>query len=119
MSLHRHDDATSLHDVLARHRPRITLAVALLLLTLLAGTALLGLSGHFLTAAALAGSAAAGFNFFGPSAGIRALTFVRILSRYAEKLVGHDAGPVRAPLTDLKPAEMEQLDALIKALGPQ
>jgi len=35
------------------------------------------------------------------------------------KLVGHDAGPVRAPLTDLKPAEMEQLDALIKALGPQ
>ena len=35
------------------------------------------------------------------------------------KLVGHDAGPVRAPLTDLKPAEMEELDALIKALGPQ
>ena len=74
MSLHRDENATSLHDVLARHRPRITLAVVLLLLTLLAGTALLGLSGHFLTAAALAGSAAAGFNFFGPSAGIRALT---------------------------------------------
>lgn len=35
------------------------------------------------------------------------------------KLVGHDAGPVRAPLTDLKPAEMEELDALIKTLGPQ
>jgi 5-dehydro-4-deoxyglucarate dehydratase len=35
------------------------------------------------------------------------------------KLVGHDAGPVRTPLTDLKPAEMEQLDALIKGLGPQ
>ncbi len=35
------------------------------------------------------------------------------------KLVGHDAGPVRAPLTDLKPAEMEELHALIKALGPQ
>ncbi|WP_374356299.1 5-dehydro-4-deoxyglucarate dehydratase [Limnohabitans sp.] len=35
------------------------------------------------------------------------------------KLVGHDAGPVRAPLTDLKPAEMEELNALIKALGPQ
>lgn len=35
------------------------------------------------------------------------------------KLVGHDAGPVRAPLTDLKPAEMEQLDALIRTLGPQ
>ena len=35
------------------------------------------------------------------------------------KLVGHDAGPVRAPLTDLKPEEMEELDALIKSLGPQ
>lgn len=34
-------------------------------------------------------------------------------------LVGHDAGPVRAPLTDLKPHEMEQLAALIKSLGPQ
>jgi 5-dehydro-4-deoxyglucarate dehydratase len=35
------------------------------------------------------------------------------------KLVGHDAGPVRTPLTDLKPQEMEQLDALIRKLGPQ
>ncbi|WFC41635.1 thiol reductant ABC exporter subunit CydC [Pseudoxanthomonas sp. SE1] len=88
----RHDTPPMrLRDVALRHRKRIVLAVALLLLTLLAGTALLGLSGHFLTAAALAGSTALGFNFFGPSAGIRALTFVRILSRYAEKLLGHDA----------------------------
>ncbi|EGP42424.1 dihydrodipicolinate synthase family protein, partial [Achromobacter insuavis] len=35
------------------------------------------------------------------------------------KLVGHDAGPVRAPLTDLHPEEMEMLDALIRKLGPQ
>ena len=35
------------------------------------------------------------------------------------KLVGHDAGPVRPPLTDLKPDEMAQLEALIKSLGPQ
>jgi 5-dehydro-4-deoxyglucarate dehydratase len=35
------------------------------------------------------------------------------------KLVGHDAGPVRPPLTDLKPAEMEQLQALIARLGAQ
>ena len=35
------------------------------------------------------------------------------------KLVGHAAGPVRPPLTDLKPDEMAQLDALIKSLGPQ
>ncbi|MCM2551269.1 5-dehydro-4-deoxyglucarate dehydratase, partial [Burkholderia glumae] len=35
------------------------------------------------------------------------------------KLVGHDAGPVRAPLTDLDEAELAQLDALIKQLGAQ
>ena len=34
-------------------------------------------------------------------------------------LVGHSAGPVRAPLTDLTPAEMEELDVLIKSLGAQ
>ena len=32
---------------------------------------------------------------------------------------GHDGGPVRAPLSDLKPSEMEELAALIKKLGPQ
>jgi len=35
------------------------------------------------------------------------------------KLVGHDAGPVRTPLTDLKAAEMDALNALIKKLGSQ
>ncbi|MGE8490317.1 MAG: 5-dehydro-4-deoxyglucarate dehydratase, partial [Paraburkholderia nemoris] len=35
------------------------------------------------------------------------------------KLVGHSAGPVRAPLTDLTEEEMGKLDALIKTLGPQ
>ena len=34
-------------------------------------------------------------------------------------LVGHSAGPVRAPLSDLKPSEMEELKALIDKLGPQ
>jgi 5-dehydro-4-deoxyglucarate dehydratase len=34
-------------------------------------------------------------------------------------IVGHSAGPVRPPLTDLKPAEVEQLAALIRRLGPQ
>lgn len=33
------------------------------------------------------------------------------------KIVGHDAGPVRAPLTDLKPDEYEALAALIAKLG--
>ena len=35
------------------------------------------------------------------------------------RLVGHDAGPVRAPLSDLKPGEMDELKALIDQLGPQ
>ncbi|WP_042260274.1 5-dehydro-4-deoxyglucarate dehydratase [Paraburkholderia heleia] len=35
------------------------------------------------------------------------------------KLVGRDAGPVRAPLTDLTQEEVAQLDALIKKLGAQ
>jgi 5-dehydro-4-deoxyglucarate dehydratase len=35
------------------------------------------------------------------------------------KLVGHDAGPVRAPLTDLTGEEEEMLGALIKKLGAQ
>lgn len=35
------------------------------------------------------------------------------------RLVGHDAGPVRAPLSDLKPHEVEELKVLIDKLGPQ
>ena len=35
------------------------------------------------------------------------------------RLVGRDAGPVRPPLTDLVPAELEELDVLIRKLGPQ
>lgn len=35
------------------------------------------------------------------------------------RLVGHDAGPVRAPLSDLKPGELDELKVLIDALGPQ
>lgn len=77
-------------NVAVTHRRGIVLTLALMTLTALAGTALLGLAGHFLTAASLAGIGALGFNLFGPSAGIRGLTFIRILSRYFEKLVGHD-----------------------------
>jgi len=35
------------------------------------------------------------------------------------KLVGRDAGPVRAPLTDLNGEELDMLDALIRKLGAQ
>ncbi|OOW83334.1 ABC transporter ATP-binding protein [Xanthomonas campestris pv. vitiswoodrowii] len=82
-----------LRDVFGRHAWRLLLSAVLVLVTMLAGVGLLGLSGSFLTAAALAGVAGmgTGFNFFSPSAGIRALTFARIVSRYGEKLIGHDA----------------------------
>ncbi len=82
----------NLRSVLLVHRARLLLALLLLWTTMLAGTALLGLSGGFLTAAAIAGVAGlgSGFNFFSPSAGIRGLTMARIVSRYFEKLVGHD-----------------------------
>jgi 5-dehydro-4-deoxyglucarate dehydratase len=33
------------------------------------------------------------------------------------KIVGHDAGPVRPPLMDMKPAEVDALAALIKKAG--
>ncbi|MFH4308076.1 5-dehydro-4-deoxyglucarate dehydratase, partial [Acinetobacter baumannii] len=35
------------------------------------------------------------------------------------KIVGHDAGPVRPPLSDLTQADYEDLAALIATLGPQ
>ncbi|MEY2821535.1 MAG: hypothetical protein RL105_1107, partial [Verrucomicrobiota bacterium] len=35
------------------------------------------------------------------------------------RLAGHDAGPVRAPLTELKADEVERLAALMAKLGPQ
>jgi 5-dehydro-4-deoxyglucarate dehydratase len=35
------------------------------------------------------------------------------------RLIGHPAGPVRPPLTDLKPEELVMLEPLIRALGPQ
>lgn len=35
------------------------------------------------------------------------------------RLAGHGAGPVRPPLSDLKPAEVEQLQSLMQRLGSQ
>jgi 5-dehydro-4-deoxyglucarate dehydratase len=59
--------------------------------------------------------------FFMPYLAIRNKTqgYAVSIVKAGAKLVGHDAGPVRAPLTDLKSAEMEELNALIKKLGPQ
>ncbi len=57
------------------------------------GVVLLGLSGWFLTASALAGFAGSGFafNHLYPSAGVRLAAFVRVSARYGEQIIGHDA----------------------------
>ena len=55
---------------------------------------LLGLSGWFITATALAGlstTAAMTFNVFTPSAAIRLLALGRTAARYGERIVTHDA----------------------------
>ncbi len=73
---------------------RLLLGLALAAATVLAGMALLGLSGWFITGTALAGLSAAaafGFNVFLPSASIRLLALGRTAGRYAERVVTHDA----------------------------
>ena len=67
-----------------------SLALLLSLIALAAGVALLGTSGWFITAAALT-TAGLAFNLFAPSALVRGFSFIRILARYGERLVGHDA----------------------------
>ena len=68
----------------------LTLALLLALITLAAGVSLLGVSGWFLTGAALVASWET-FNLFAPSALVRGFSFIRIVSRYAERVVGHEA----------------------------
>lgn len=65
----------------------------LAVLVLLAGIALLGLSGWFITAAGVAGLLGAGatFDFFRPSAGVRFLALGRTVTRYGERVLNHDA----------------------------
>lgn len=68
--------------------------IILALTTALAGVALLGLSGWFITASSIAGASVAtalAFDVFMPSAGIRLLALGRTASRYGERLTTHDA----------------------------
>jgi ATP-binding cassette, subfamily C, bacterial CydC len=74
-------------------RARFAAGIAAAMATVLAGAGLLGLAGWFIASCALAGLAGVGlaFNFFPASAGIRFLALTRTASRYAERLVTHDA----------------------------
>lgn len=75
---------------------------------------LLGLSGWFLTAAALAAATGAAhvFNYMLPAVGIRLLAIVRTAARYGERLGAHDAA--LGMLAEVRPA----LFAAIAATAP-
>ena len=73
---------------------RMLLGACLAAITVLAGMGLLGLSGWFIAATAIAGlhaASALAFDVFAPSAGIRLLALGRTAARYGERLVTHDA----------------------------
>ncbi|WP_367068785.1 ATP-binding cassette domain-containing protein [Oryzisolibacter sp. LB2S] len=79
---------------LAGSSRRMALGAVLAALTVLAGMGLLGLSGWFITATAIAGlqvTTALTFDVFAPSAGIRLLALGRTAARYGERIVTHDA----------------------------
>lgn len=105
-------------------RAPLVRGAALGVVVMLAGVALLGLSGWFITAAAAAGLAGTGavFDVFRPSASVRFLALGRTAARYGERVLTHDAtlrafatlrvrllqGYLRAPY-----------DHLIRLRGPQ
>lgn len=74
--------------------PALYAGIATATATVLASIALLGLSGWFITATAIAGlsiATAIVFDVFAPAAGIRLLAVTRTGARYLERLVTHDA----------------------------
>ncbi len=98
----------------AQRRRSLAGALLLAILTLAFGMGLLSVAGWFLTAAFLAG-ASISFDLFAPSALVRGLAFLRIASRYGERVVGHSAtldlladirGTVFARIMRLSPAQL-------------
>ncbi len=96
-----------------RQRGRLLAAGASAATVAVASVLLLGISGWFITGAALAGAAGAAsamaFNILLPSACIRLLAIVRTGCRYSERLCGHDAA-LRA-LARIRPALFQALAA--------
>lgn len=76
------------HVWLKAHKGITVLALLLALITVFAGVGLLSVAGWFLTGAFLAGSTLT-FNLFAPSALVRGLSLLRIVSRYLERVTGH------------------------------
>ncbi|GGX18842.1 ABC transporter permease [Pigmentiphaga litoralis] len=88
-------DLATIGRFFLRAAPRsLLLGIVLTAVTVATGIALLGVSGWFITATAIAGlsvASAIGFEVFMPSATIRLLALGRTVSRYAERVVTHDA----------------------------
>ncbi|TPW32301.1 thiol reductant ABC exporter subunit CydC [Martelella alba] len=79
---------------LSERRFGLLAGVALAAATVLAGIALLGVSGWFVTATGIAGlsaTTALAFDVFAPSAAIRFLALSRTAARYFERLQTHDS----------------------------
>lgn len=89
-----------------RERLRLRTAVIAGAVVTAAAVGLLGLSGWFITGAALAGLAGGAaiqtFNYLTPSAAIRLFAILRTVSRYVERIAGHEAA--LAALSRLRPA---------------
>ncbi|MEP0233403.1 thiol reductant ABC exporter subunit CydC [Roseibium sp.] len=75
----------------SHHRTAFAGGILVALIPAIAGIALLGVAGWFITAAALAGMTGAFLNIFLPSAAIRGLAIARTAGRYGERLLTHDA----------------------------
>ena len=74
-----------------RQWPWMAAGIGLGVAVIAANAALMALSGWFIASMAVAGVTAVPFNYFFPSAAIRALAILRTLGRYAERLVTHEA----------------------------
>lgn len=84
-----------LRQHIAGQRPALRAGIAAAIVAALAAVVLMGVSGWFLTGAALAGAAgpaaARGFNYLVPSALIRLTAILRTGGRYLERLFSHRA----------------------------
>ncbi|MHA3916600.1 amino acid ABC transporter ATP-binding/permease protein [Halovulum sp. GXIMD14793] len=100
----------------AKERTALWRALLLSVAVLVAGIALLGLSGWFIVAAGAAGLAGAGrvFDVFRPSAGVRFLALGRTAARYGERILSHDA-----TLRSLARLRLQVLRHLTRALFAQ
>jgi ATP-binding cassette, subfamily C, bacterial CydC len=80
-----------LAGLLRTERGPMLAGMLIAVLSTLAGIGLIAVSGHFITAMALAGASGAAINYYTPAALIRLLAIVRTLGRYLERLITHDA----------------------------